>query len=351
MSTYPGTLDSFTNPSGTNTLDSPDHALQHTDINDAVEAIETKVGVGSGTPVVSKVLYGTGNGTSSWESTVSGLTVNNSTFGTPSITGGTINNPTIAVGSDATGDLYYRSSGTVVSRLAIGTANQFLTTNGTTPSWTYTSMSDGWTKSSHTWVYASASTFTVASTDVTAIYQKGTRLRFKQGGGYKYAVVVASSFSTNTTVTIAVNTNYTIANSSITDNDFSYQMSPQGYPDWFDWTPAWVGYSADPTVSFAKFRVDGKICHFKLMCSANGTSGGANSTRNEISLPVTIARNLASSILGYGVDNGSIQNELMGAFYNGSGTTLQLSKTNSQTFTSWTGSGNKSANVEGSYEI
>jgi hypothetical protein len=41
---YPASLDNFTNPSGSDTLASPDHAGQHTDINDAVEAIETELG-------------------------------------------------------------------------------------------------------------------------------------------------------------------------------------------------------------------------------------------------------------------------------------------------------------------
>ena len=45
--TYPTTIDSLTNPSSTDTLDSPSHAGQHSDLNDAVEALETKVGADS----------------------------------------------------------------------------------------------------------------------------------------------------------------------------------------------------------------------------------------------------------------------------------------------------------------
>ena len=37
---FPGSQDSFTNPTSSDTLDSPDHAAQHTNVNDAVEAIE-----------------------------------------------------------------------------------------------------------------------------------------------------------------------------------------------------------------------------------------------------------------------------------------------------------------------
>ncbi|KKM24470.1 hypothetical protein LCGC14_1604740, partial [marine sediment metagenome] len=53
MSTsYPGALDSLTNPAGTQTLDSPDHASQHTNANDAIEAIQVVVGTTAGTNVL-----------------------------------------------------------------------------------------------------------------------------------------------------------------------------------------------------------------------------------------------------------------------------------------------------------
>lgn len=42
---YPTSLDALTNPVSTDTLASPDHAVQHQDINDAVEAIQAKLGV------------------------------------------------------------------------------------------------------------------------------------------------------------------------------------------------------------------------------------------------------------------------------------------------------------------
>lgn len=44
---FPTSLDSFTNPISSNTLDSPDHAVQHANINDAVAALEAKVGADS----------------------------------------------------------------------------------------------------------------------------------------------------------------------------------------------------------------------------------------------------------------------------------------------------------------
>lgn len=42
---FPSSLDTLANPNGTDTLSNPSHAQQHTNLNDAVEAIETKIGI------------------------------------------------------------------------------------------------------------------------------------------------------------------------------------------------------------------------------------------------------------------------------------------------------------------
>jgi hypothetical protein len=67
-STYPTTLDSFTNPIAANPLTAPSHAQQHSDINDAVEALESKVAIGntsigiysSFTPTLGQITIGNG---------------------------------------------------------------------------------------------------------------------------------------------------------------------------------------------------------------------------------------------------------------------------------------------------
>ena len=102
---YPTSLDALTNPVGTNTLDSPDHATQHANANDILEALEAKVGVGAGTPVANQVMVGSGNGTASWSGTwnqatfgsptVTGGTINSVVMGTPTVTGGTFNSVTL----------------------------------------------------------------------------------------------------------------------------------------------------------------------------------------------------------------------------------------------------------------
>jgi microcystin-dependent protein len=44
---FPTGLDALTNPTSANGLNSPDHAGQHSDANDAIEALEAKVGINS----------------------------------------------------------------------------------------------------------------------------------------------------------------------------------------------------------------------------------------------------------------------------------------------------------------
>lgn len=63
---YPTSLDSFTNPTASDTLASPVHHTQHANDNDAIVAIETKVGIGASTPVAGSALASTTAGSSAW---------------------------------------------------------------------------------------------------------------------------------------------------------------------------------------------------------------------------------------------------------------------------------------------
>lgn len=70
MSTnFPGSLDdniTLPNPGAGNFTNAPSHAGEHTNENDAIKAIQTKVGIGASTPSSGKVFRGTGTGLSSW---------------------------------------------------------------------------------------------------------------------------------------------------------------------------------------------------------------------------------------------------------------------------------------------
>jgi len=199
---------------------------------------------------------------------------------------------------------------------------------------------DGWVTVSDTWTYASASTFTIASVDRTSIYTPGTKLKFTQTSA-KYAVVVSSSFSTNTTVTIAVNTDYVLANAAITAPYYSYQQSPVGFPNFFTYVPTHTGFSAAPTGTF-KYSLTKGLC---WIMHGGDTPGASSTTAFTVTGPVV------ASGVSYGIgavyDNGSWQSTPGRlATTNGSAAITVSKDAGGSTFT---GSGNKTALFQFTY--
>lgn len=71
MANFPNSLDSFVNPDSTDDLTNPSHSLQHADANDAIEAIERKLGIGdssAGSATQGWVLTAGTAGETAWES-------------------------------------------------------------------------------------------------------------------------------------------------------------------------------------------------------------------------------------------------------------------------------------------
>lgn len=124
---FPTSLDSLSNPTSSDTQSGVDHAAQHANANDAIEALEAKVGANSSAV------------TTSHDYKLSGVTGSDkavSKTGTEILTNKTLTAPVLNVGSDATGDIYYRNSGGVLTRLPIGTAGQILDVSGSgIPEW------------------------------------------------------------------------------------------------------------------------------------------------------------------------------------------------------------------------
>jgi hypothetical protein len=89
------------------------------------------------------------------------------------------------------------------------------------------SLNGGWsTYTGAAKTYASASTISVTS-DATTIFSIGTKIRFKQGGDWKYGYCTASSA---TLLTLTGGTDYTVANAPIDVLEYSYESSPVGFP-------------------------------------------------------------------------------------------------------------------------
>lgn len=129
-----------------------------------------------------------------------------------------------------------------ITTTSINNAGSLTQTGASTLTGTLTIKSyDGWITDTHTWTYASGATtnqatFTVAGVDLTGVYQVGDKVKFTQTT-VKYGIVVKTAFSTDTTVSIYMGTDYTIANAAITAPAFSHDRSPAGFPsDPIKWT-------------------------------------------------------------------------------------------------------------------
>jgi len=86
------------------------------------------------------------------------------TSDTQTLTNKTFTSPIINVTSDATGDLYYRSSGGAFSRLGIGATGQVLTVAGGLPSWSASTGLSNWTDA----ISTSSPNGTVSAASLTA---------------------------------------------------------------------------------------------------------------------------------------------------------------------------------------
>jgi len=172
----------------------------------------------------------------------------------------------------------------------------------------------GWI-SSVGWEYVSATTATITG-DKTEDIQKGDKIRFKQGGGYKYNYIVATptynAGTDKTTITISSGYQSTagdssFANSAITDAAYSHVENPMGFPDWFNYTATPTGFSVQPTGIVAKFKLSGKSCYVIHFEAGNGTS---NANTFTVPLPVSAKDSGAFTIVAAGraVDNGATVN-------------------------------------------
>lgn len=193
---------------------------------------------------------------------------------------------------------------------------------------------DGWSSAQgETWSYASATTITVPN---GALYQKGDILKFTQTT-VKYFYVVSISGNTLTVVSNDGGATVVVANAAITANYFSRQLNPLGLPV-FLWTPSYTGFSANPTVSMAKFWCAGGIVFAEYVGGNNGTS---NATGFTISLPIASAATVNIIPIHMGADNGAnVATGINGALAPASAT-LTLSKALGGGGADWTSSAAK----------
>lgn len=199
---------------------------------------------------------------------------------------------------------------------------------------------DGWIPVSATWTYASATTITVPS-GATNIYSVGMGIRLTANSVVKQAYITKVE---NTLLTVAGDalTNYTFS-------AISYAPNPAtaiGFPQWFNWTPTFTGWSSVNTY-VARYCVVGKMVHFILGMS----DGVSNATNAEITLPVGMKNNGVPAVntVGIAFDNGILVSSTTRWQINHTAPTILEFRLNGSN-NGWTASGTKRFFCEGFYE-
>lgn len=150
----------------------------------------------------------------------------------------------------------------------------------------------GWNPINATLTYASATTMNI-NADLTGLIPRFAKLRWKQGGAYKYAYVRTL---TATLLTIRAGTDYSVANSAITDVSWSVADPAVGFPMKFNYATGGVR-SAYGTVGSATctgtFVINGGI--MEVYATVTITSNGTASGNVIIDLPITV------NVRGFGV--------------------------------------------------
>jgi hypothetical protein len=198
-----------------------------------------------------------------------------------------------------------------------------------------TDVNFGWLNVTDTWAYASATTITVPS-GAASLYQKGDKLRFKQGGGYKYYYIVGVA---DTVLTVTGGSDFTVANSAITDIAISRASNPFGFPHWFNWTPTFTGFSTNPT-GVHRFSVIGDQCTVIIRHVGIGTS---NATGFTVLAPIPCATvtNLTISTGVLATDNNATLTSPSMIVISSAGTSFVMEKSWGSGAASWTNTSGK----------
>jgi hypothetical protein len=330
---FPSSIDSFTNPSGGDLVATVDHAAQHTNINTAINSIESVIGTNSGTAILKNFTAGIFAARQNSE-TMGSLTVNSGTINTSLVTGGTF------TGTVTTSNFI---SGTLTNPVMTGgTATSSVFITPVIQTW------DGWQQDSDTWTYVSASVFKIIGKDVTARFPVGTKIKVTDAAATKYFYVIATSFASDTSITVSAGSSYTLSGGALTNTYYSYTENPQGFPGFFNWTPTFTGFSADPSGGIYRFYVINKNCLVTVRMPNNGTS---NTTAFTLTAPIQALTLTNMFWIGYGsgTDNTSTFMPNCQATITSGNSTISLATGGGAT--GWTASGGKKEDFTLIYSI
>ncbi len=118
---------------------------------------------------------------------------------------------------------------------------------------------DGWTPDSDPWVYVSATSFKIEGKDRRSRFGIGTRVKYSDGATDYGTAISAALSGSDTLVTLAANSDYAIANATLSGCSYSYG-NPPDYPGIFNYTPAQTGLTT-PAISSAvgQFAIAGPL--------------------------------------------------------------------------------------------
>jgi hypothetical protein len=202
--TFPTALQDLDATRGTaaDNMAAPNHVTHHQTEDDTIEALQAKVGI-DGSAVTTSHDYKLGNvaGADRAASVTGTETLTNKTLTSPTINTPTITSPTLTLGSDATGDVYYRDAGGNLVRLAIGTNGQQFQVVAGLPAWVTTATSADVR-------YVQVQVYTASTELATGDGANGNQTIIPLGmNGYELTAVLASMGDTNpvgSTVTVQV---------------------------------------------------------------------------------------------------------------------------------------------------
>ena len=184
----------------------------------------------------------------------------------------------------ATDEVYLAMTKKTVDELVTKDDTQTLT-NKTLTSPLFQGSIDGWIFANESWAYASATTITVPS-GAASKYQKGDKIKITQTTvKYFYIIGVA-----DTVLTVTGGSDYTVANTAITEEWYSKVASPIGFPNGFAFTSA-ITVSSGGVISASELvvgslAIQGAVATYNISLTVTFSTAPAAIEGIKITLPV-----------------------------------------------------------------
>lgn len=212
---FPSSLDALTNPTSSDALNSPSHSAQHANANDAIEALEAKVGVDS-SAVTSSHTYKITQLETNGVTLTGSQTLTNKTLTSPTINTATISGAVLKETEETWNVSATAATGTV--NMDVLTSSAWYYTSNASANWTFNFRGDGSTTLASLLATGDSITVAFAVTQGTTAYYPtvfqvdGTSVTPKWLGGTAPASGNASSVDlyTFTIIKTAATPTYTV---------------------------------------------------------------------------------------------------------------------------------------------